>query len=262
VRRALAIAVVAACSRGEPPTVAPSQAPAPPKPKPAETITEPHRKLTPGERAMLEPLFHASLRYDDIHVIDAKFLLQPSDVYMTPHGNIYAPGELYEADFSAPTVGVGRAAVFVHEITHVWQFENGMDLVAQGLATLAAANGAYERAYPYTLERGRDLVDYGMEQQASIVEDYFAMTVQHRAPQRIENPPSAPREELYAAVLANFLRDPRYAHGMAAKEIAERHAAAAKGKPPGQQTCDTSEKSEPRESRHMCAWRFRDDAAP
>ncbi len=85
------------------------------------------------------------------------------------------------------------------------------------------------------------------------------MTVQHRAPQRIENPPSPPRDELYAAVLANFLRDPRYARGVSSNDVADRHAAAAKTKPASKQTCDTPA---PNDARRLCAWRFHDPAAP
>jgi hypothetical protein len=242
---------------GTPTVATPAPQPVAAAPAPAETITDPHRGLTSGERALLASLFHDSLRYDNIQVIDGKFAFQPNNVYMTPRGNIYAPGELFEADFSASGVSARRQAVFVHEITHVWQFENGMDLVAQGLAAFAKAGGSYERAYPYTLARGRDLVDYGMEQQASIVEDYFLITKFHHSPQRIENAvDGASRDALYAAVLDKFLHDARYARAMSAKDVAARHEAAAKAKPPSGKTCDSPETDV--DAKHLCSWRFRD----
>ena len=150
---------------------------------PEDKIADPHRGLTANERALLKPLFRDSLDYDKVQVVRGKFFLQPDRVYMTPRGNIYAPGDLWSDDFAAPTTSTYRRAVFVHEITHVWQFENGMDLIAQGVAEYAKTGGAYERAYPYTLAKGKDLVEYGMEQQASIVEDYFLVGV-HEVPQR------------------------------------------------------------------------------
>src|SRR5262249_39596036 len=265
--RWLWVVALVGCSRTDRPVDNPiphDKAPEPavqaPPPAPAETIADPHRGLTPGERALLQPLFRDSLSYDKIQVIDGKFPFQPNNVYMTPRGNIYAPGELFEADFSAATVSPWRQAVFVHEITHVWQFENGMDLIAQGFSAFAKAGGAYERAYPYTLAHGRDLIDYGMEQQASIVEDYYLMTKLHRSPQRIENRvDGGPRDALYAAVLEKFLHDARYARGMSAQDVAARHEAAAKSTPPDDtKTCEAPEAN--KQAQQMCAGRFREPA--
>lgn len=219
---------------------------------PDERITDPHRGLTPNERTLLKPLFRDSIDYDKIQVIRGRFMFQPDRVYMTPRGNIYAPGELWSEDFAAPATSAYRRAVFVHEITHVWQYENGMDLVAQGVAEFAKTGGAYEKAYPYMLAKNRDLVEYGMEQQASIVEDYFLIGTQ-QVPQRIENRGlgTAARAELYAAVLGQFLGNARYARNLSPADVAKKHeqlADAAKGKP----GCDAPEAKE----KHFCAWRF------
>jgi len=215
-------------------------------------ITDPHRGLTPNERAMLKPIFRDSLDYDKIQVIRGKFLLQPNHVYMTPRGNIYAPGDLWSEDFAAPSAGPYHRAVFVHEITHVWQFENGMDLIAQGVAEFAKTGGAYEKAYPYTLAKSRDLVDYGMEQQASIVEDYFLIN-NREVPQRMENRGlgTAARAELYSAVLGKFLGNARYARDLSPTEVAKRHAA--EKTPSAKQTCDNDVDSK---EKHFCSWRF------
>jgi hypothetical protein len=218
-----------------------------------DKITDPHRGLTPNERALLRPLFRDSLDYDKVQVIRGKFFLQPDRVYMTPRGNIYAPGDLWSDDFAAPTTSAYRRAVFVHEITHVWQFENGMDLIAQGVAEFTKNGGAYERAYPYTLAKGKDLVDYGMEQQASIVEDYFLIAA-HEVPQRMENRGlgTAARSELYAAVLGNFLGNATYARKLSPADVEKRHeqlADTAKGKPT---SCDPETAKE----KHFCSWRF------
>jgi hypothetical protein len=114
-------------------------------------------------------------------VINNTFPFQPENVYMTPRGHVYAPGELWADDFSVTS---GRRAVFVHEMTHVWQHANGMDLVGQGVLEFTKHRGDYEKAI-YQLEPDRDLVDYGMEQQASIVEDY-TITARHE-PQMMTN---------------------------------------------------------------------------
>ena len=231
-----------------PPTPPSTPTPASTAPSPAPVaeapLAEPNRPLTAGERALLVPIFRDSVDYDKVRVIHAAFPFQPAGVYMTPRGHIYAPGDLFRDDFST-----ADQAVFVHEMTHVWQFENGMDLIAQGLAEFAKYNGAYEKAYAYTLAAsGRDLVDYGMEQQASIVEDYFLVTVRHRSPQQMQNRvSSSERDQLYAAVLGKFLGNARYARAVPASEVVERHASAP---PPPVPT-------EPH-ARYLCPWRFSD----
>lgn len=273
-RALLVIATLAACSRespqpNQPPQATPAaQAPAPvaavaaattarvevaPEPAKPEELPAPNRALTDGEIAILKPIFRDGIDYAKVRVIDAKYPFQPNNVYMTPRGHVYAPGSLYRADFSK--AGTAYRGVFVHELAHVWQHENGLDLVAAGVAEFAKYRGDYEKAYPYTLVAGRDLVEFGIEQQASIVQDYFLISVEHATPERIQNRVS--RDELaplYASTLAKFLGDARYARSVDPKELVDCHAAAAAAEPPGAAGC--KEKPAEHAAAHMCAWRF------
>jgi hypothetical protein len=219
-----------------------------------EQIAEPNRPLTEGEIALLRPIYREGIDYAKVRVINNSFPLQPENVYMTPRGHVYAPGTLFEADFSKASRG--RRGVFVHEIMHVWQYFNGMDLVQAGFAEFTKYMGDYERAYPYELERGRDLVEYGMEQQASIVEDYFMVTVEHDLPRRLTNRglTDTDRDGLYAAVLAKFLANARYARSIDAKGVANQHARSSEQARPGPAACKESEQ-EHGES-HLCEWRY------
>ena len=62
------------------------------------------------------------------------------------------------------------------------------------------------------LDKTKDLVDYDIEQQASIIEDHFRITVAKLLPRFITNKAAAAgRDKLYLAVLARFLKDPKYA---------------------------------------------------
>jgi len=206
-----------------------------PPPTPAPKVVEddlprPDRALTDGEIALLRPVFGDGIEYADVRVIDASFPLQPPGGYMTPRGRLYAPGPLWEPDFS--TVDPDLRAIFVHEMTHVWQFANGMDLVVQGVVDYTRNRGNYRKSYAYELVAGRDLTEYGMEQQASIVEDYYRTAIEHDGPvqltNRVSQGPALPdraappksgakdlspseRDALYAAVLKNLLGNPRYA---------------------------------------------------
>ncbi len=70
-----------------------------------------------------------------------------------------------------------RGEKLVHELVHVWQLEHGSDLllVLQGMAKV------FGEEYDYTV--GKDFADYNLEQQAHLVQDWFA---RHYTP----NPPA------------------------------------------------------------------------
>ena len=218
---------------------------------PPDKVAEPNRPLTDGEVALLRPIFRDGIDYANVRVIDNAFPLQQANVYMTPRGHIYAPGALYRKDFSK--AGTGERMVFVHEMTHVWQFANGMDLIAQGFVEFTRNQGAYEKAYPYELATGRDLTEYGMEQQASIVEDYFAITSEHETPRRITNAHlgAAERDRLYAAVLAGLFANARYARALDPRDVAKKHVVSSDEKQPGPEGCKDDAAA------HLCEWRYR-----
>jgi hypothetical protein len=266
---ALVVLVLVGCGRGAPVASAPSTpavaAPAAAAPNGAEgapvavadELPEPNRPLTAGERALLRPIFRDGIDYDRVRVIDAPFPFQPANTYMTPRGHIYAPGPLFRDDFSLPSLRPVERAVFVHEIGHVWQFANGIDLVANAVADFAKFRGDYEQAYPYRLEPGRDLAEYGMEQQASILEDYYLVSVDHEGPYRMQNRGISARERdvLYAGVLRRFVADARYARALDARALAERHGVAADRTPPGPaEPAPAPGPAQP--APHMCSWRF------
>jgi hypothetical protein len=57
----------------------------------------------------------------------------------------------------------------MHEIAHIWQYQMGMWVVARGACSLFAD-------YHYALTGDKVLSDYGMEQQASIIADYYILS--------------------------------------------------------------------------------------
>jgi hypothetical protein len=209
----------AAATPPEPIVEAPPDA-AVPAPQPLAE-PPPGRALTAGEIAMVRPFFAGSIDYTKVRVVPERyFLLQPADTYMTPNGNIYAPGPLFQADFSLPAVDASLRAIFVHEMMHVWQHQSGLDLIVGGVVEFLRQGGDYARAYPYLLAAGRDLLDYGLEQQAALIEDQARMAF-GRAPWRVANPNLTParRDALYAEVLRAFRADPGYAHKLTPEQL-------------------------------------------
>ncbi|MGI8786711.1 MAG: hypothetical protein ACR2HG_02970 [Pyrinomonadaceae bacterium] len=171
------------------------------------------RSLTEGEIELARKVFKDSLDYARVRVHEGKYVFfQPETVLMTPNGEIYAPDKAYQADYSS--AGILWNEFFIHELTHVWQYQTGvLSPRFHGLYEFVRNGFDYQKAYSYVLESGRDLIDYGMEQQAAIVADYFTVAVSgndfgsHNA-----NTESFERKkELLAEVLAKFIADPNYA---------------------------------------------------
>ena len=172
-----------------------------------------NRGLTRNERALAETVFQNALDYQRIRIHDEKYIFfQATNVLMTPNGNIYAPGAMYRKDYAAETLNYRE--LFVHELAHVWQYQTGvLNPRVSGLYEFVRNGFSYHQAYRYVLENGRDLTDYGMEQQAAIIADYFLVVIsgegfgRHNA----NTESSEQKRELLTEVLANFIADPGYA---------------------------------------------------
>jgi S-adenosylmethionine:diacylglycerol 3-amino-3-carboxypropyl transferase len=153
------------------------------------------RALTAGERGFLAPLFGDSIDYEAIRIVRGRvFPLMGSRTVVTLGEVVYAPVGVYCDDFAH--ANVERQALLVHEVAHVWQHTNGVRVVTAAVRTFVATAGRYGRAYRYELADGRDLADYGIEQQATILEHYFLARGETAA--------------RFHGVLARFLADPRY----------------------------------------------------
>ncbi|XNR43877.1 type VI secretion protein [Erwinia persicina] len=83
---------------------------------------------------------------------------------MTPNGELYFRNQ-YHDDFSQSTDHMQH--LFIHEMSHAWQRERGMNVIGRGLVSWMVS-------YRYTLD-GRLLSEYPMEQQAQIIADNFVL---------------------------------------------------------------------------------------
>jgi hypothetical protein len=81
--------------------------------------------------------------------------------------------------------------VFVHEIAHVWQWGHSIYPVNAAVGLFLQNVADYTKAYPYDLAPGNNLSDFNIEQQASIVADYWALLTQKLTPQDNKNPKAA-----------------------------------------------------------------------
>jgi type VI secretion system secreted protein VgrG len=227
-RWAYLLVLAAACRSSDPPAkLHPAPAPAAKPSLPAVADDTVVRGLTDGEIALVRPYFGDSLDYAKVRVRQEKFTpFQDENTYMTPAGEIYAPGALYSEDFSdTSVVDAWTASIFVHEMTHVWQFQSGLDIVAAGLVAFVGERGAYEKAYPYTLAHGRDLTQYGVEQQAEIIEDWWLIHHGYEPTDFVDAPAdTAKRDALYQETLQSLLADPSYASKLSPDELMRRQS--------------------------------------
>ena len=171
------------------------------------------RPLTKGEIALARTVFGDAIEYGTVYVSDSKFTgFHPPGVAMAPNGNLFMPG-CYSDDYSAEAVY--RQSLFIHEMTHVWQYQNKVlapMVEAIKLNVKFAFN--YTAAYDYTLDGKKDLIDYNMEQQASIVQDWFAQKHGGFNPlySSCQNScTDAERKDLQEKALDKFLANPKYA---------------------------------------------------
>ena len=82
---------------------------------------------------------------------------------MAPNGHIYFGEELRGvADWSLESLQ--RQGLFIHEMTHVWQHQHGVNVLLVG-AYQQARQFLLGDQYAYRLEPGKTLKDYNIEQQ-------------------------------------------------------------------------------------------------
>ncbi len=146
------------------------------------------RRLTRPEMNLLYTVFNSKLPYGRIECNINSSNIGGIDNSITPTGDPYFSVHVYTGDFSADTVTLGNKWIFFHELTHAWQYYHRVDVLfsAIGLA-LSNMRCGYGAAYPYSLKSSKNFSSFNIEQQASIVADYWAMT-QSAQPIRNKDP--------------------------------------------------------------------------
>lgn len=130
------------------------------------------RRLRLGEINLASSLYGYSIRYNQVWIHLESYLpfnLQNPVQAMSPDGEMWFRPEKYEHDFSTPEKQKTPNAqhLFLHEMMHVWQHQRGMWVRMRGAFSWAAD-------YTYSLDRA-NLLHYSLEQQASIVSDYWLL---------------------------------------------------------------------------------------
>ena len=118
------------------------------------------RTLTVGEHHLARSIFGSHLQLDDIRIYAARWVLKGYAI--SPNGHIYFNPADWQPDFSTGTIHI--QAWFIHELVHVWQVQQGIQVIRKAL---------FNRRYRYQLKHHKPFLQYGIEQQAQMVQDYF-----------------------------------------------------------------------------------------
>ncbi|MFW2176787.1 MULTISPECIES: type IV secretion protein Rhs [unclassified Moraxella] len=118
------------------------------------------RPLTQGEIAIAQSVFGDTLDTSNIRIKTAWWVLK--NYAVSPNGNIYFNRHDWLDDFSHQPLEL--RAWLVHELTHIWQLQQGIAVFRKAL---------FNRRYSYTLCEGKGFLSYGVEQQARMVEDMY-----------------------------------------------------------------------------------------
>ncbi|WP_223533285.1 DUF2345 domain-containing protein, partial [Pseudomonas sp. GL-RE-20] len=165
------------------------------------------RSLTSGEIAMARTVFKDAVNYSKVKVHHGGWWLFVGfqNTAVTPNGEMYYPEstKYYRDDFSS-TKDDRDKALFMHEMTHVWQYQLGYPVKKKGLTV--SSRGA--EAYEYSLFNDGKFSNYNMEQQGEIISDYYIICVVGNPLGVWDQKNVGKSPELLSATLGSFLNDP------------------------------------------------------
>jgi len=153
------------------------------------------RPLTPAETKLARSVFGSGLRYERIRLHGGAWWLPTRNIAIAPFGHVYFPANRFCPDFAKrPLI---ERAWLVHELTHVWQHQNGFPVWLGG--SLQALRLGYLKNRAYRLPMLDTVLHFNrlnMEQQAQMIADYFCPITDGAADTDL------------ARVLRRFLHDP------------------------------------------------------
>lgn len=180
------------------------------------------RGLSADEIKLAQSVFKSSINYNKVRVHKEKYIdylfgyiSQPDNTLMTPNGEIYASPNVYSSNYSSESDE--HKCVFLHEMCHVWQWQRNIkNIKASAAKEMFRHKFVYDEAYFYDLSYTKNFEDYGIEQQASIIEDYCRVVkyglnwnVAPNGKTRCQSPVTS-RDHALSWVLDKFLRNPGY----------------------------------------------------
>lgn len=129
------------------------------------------RVLTTEELAVAKSVFGDRIDYGNLRIFRSKyFWTQGADHAVTPNGNVYWP-----SDSCGNMILCGQGKLFIHEMTHVMQYQQGISVFGQGLLLQGARFGSllFYDPYNFIYDPNRAFSSYNIEQQGKMVEEMY-----------------------------------------------------------------------------------------
>jgi hypothetical protein len=161
-----------------------------------EETNMPTRSLTIGEKKILKFVFGDTLWYETQKITTNDANRGGVNNSITYRDIPHYSTQIWCPDFSVATA---ETWTFVHEFGHVWQYKYATPPMYGFLENVMRHPINYDLNYPYDMMKSDDFYDYNIEQQASIVADYWAVSMSQRA-QYCTNPKSPQREDYYGFI--------------------------------------------------------------
>lgn len=135
------------------------------------------RVLTVAEQALAEPVFGDSVNLASVRLLSSPWPFDRAFVAGRWFGRdwIVWPGRTLPRDIAAAPLRL--QAIFIHELTHVWQAQQGVNLLTGKLKA-----GDRTSSYDYPLGMDCAWGDLNIEQQAMVVEHRFRLSRGGRTP--------------------------------------------------------------------------------
>ncbi|MFV5403170.1 hypothetical protein VXQ92_00300 [Acinetobacter sp. 228] len=143
------------------------------------------RSLTPGEISICQQVFGNLIDYSTVKVMNHPYLpWQSRYVIMAPSGYIHARNLNYREDYSHESLAY--QALFIHEMTHIYQYQQKINVVLKGAILQSAYFLSFRKynPYKYQFNPNKSFSHYNIEQQGDIARDIFLK----RIPNIILNP--------------------------------------------------------------------------
>lgn len=154
------------------------------------------RELTGAEKARARLIFGGGIDYNLVRVDDRALL-----------GPAFTRREYVSFHIINGWGGI-RDATLIHEMTHVWQYSNmGAIYMPKAIGAQASTEGYDYGGVPGLRRRqaaGQGLTSFNLEQQASIIEDYYTAKYENRIGR---DPVPAANQSAILATYEHFARD-------------------------------------------------------
>ncbi|AOA57788.1 hypothetical protein [Acinetobacter larvae] len=138
------------------------------------------RQLTHAERQLCQTVFGQLIDYDQVYIFKHRYLpWQSEDIFMAPNGNLYILDKHFKADYALEDIAY--QAIFIHEMTHVYQYQQGKNVLFHGALLQIAYYISAKRynPYHYQLAQRKAFHNYNIEQQGDIARDIFLKKIKN-----------------------------------------------------------------------------------